>query len=83
LHRTSGVVSPGYQGKHDEDGGGEAEGGRKVAMAVPPLVLLGFWRWADQSATGDQNRIDESKAAGVIIAPQIKPLEGPRTANPQ
>jgi hypothetical protein len=63
------VVSPGYQGKHDEDGGGEAEGGRKVATFVPLLVFMAFCRWADQSATGDHSRIDVSKAAGMIIAP--------------
>jgi hypothetical protein len=77
------VVSPGYQGKHEDDGGGEAEGGTKVATAVPPLVFLEFWRWADQSATGDGMCIGASKAAGVIIALQIKPPEGSGTANPQ
>jgi hypothetical protein len=77
------VVSPGYQGKHDEDGGGEAEGGRKVATAVPPLVFMEFWRWADQSATGDRMRTGASKAQGVIMALQVKPLERSRTANPQ
>jgi hypothetical protein len=77
------VVSLGFQGKHDEDGGGEAEGGRKVARTVPPLVFLEFWRWADQSATGDRLRIGAPKAAGVIMALQIKPLEGSGAAKPQ
>ena len=45
-------------------------------MTVPPLVFLEFWRWADQSATGDRMRSGASKAAGGIMALQIKPLEG-------
>jgi hypothetical protein len=50
---------------------------------MPPLVFLEFWRWADQSATGDRMRIGAPKAAGVIMVPQIKSLEWSGTANPQ
>jgi hypothetical protein len=77
------VVSPDYQGKHAAEGGGEAGGGGMVATFTPPLVSLGFLRWADGALA--QRGADSRRALALIgaLAQRLTAARAPENTNPQ
>jgi len=74
------VVPTHYQGKHGSSGGGKAQGGGKVALIAPPLVLLRIQRWPGRSSARLIMAVSLSRAlpgvrrAGIADARHAAPV---------